>query len=172
VTSSPGSLPAFTSCYLDTSLLSAAIVGHSAHHPAAQAFCEHLIAADVPIVVSELVYLEYANFLRTLVGRLPPAVARSHGLHRWERSPPIRERWLGAGMTELDTFMRRFAAVDTLALTQPTIDAARLIMATCNLASYDAAHVVTALSAGASHLAAVDDHFSRAGQFLEVAVIR
>jgi predicted nucleic acid-binding protein len=168
----PPVTPSITSCYLDTSLLSAAIVNHSAHHAAAAAFCEQLITSGTTVVISELVYLEYANFLRTLVGQLAPGVARAHGLHRWERQPQVRLNWIEVGAGQFETFMRRFAAVEGIALTQPTIIAARRMMAVCNLASYDSVHVVTALSAGVSHLAAVDDHFARARDLLDVIIVR
>lgn len=68
--------------------------------------------------------------------------------------------------------MSEFTLVTEYGLTRTILDSATDLMASCNLGSYDAAHVATALAAGASEIAAVDGHFSRASHLIAVRIIR
>ncbi len=68
--------------------------------------------------------------------------------------------------------MSEFPRVAEYGLTRTILDASNDLMASCNLGSYDAAHVATALAAGATEIAAVDGHFSRASHLIAVRLIR
>lgn len=68
--------------------------------------------------------------------------------------------------------MSGFTLVTEYGLTRTILDSASDLMASCNLGSYDAAHVATALASGATEIAAVDGHFSRVNHLIAVRLIR
>jgi predicted nucleic acid-binding protein len=160
------------SCYLDTSTLTTAIFEPVPHHQAALAYCEQLVQSRASIVVSDLVFLEFWHFLRGYSGRVAQPIARAEGLHRWERSVTVPARWMETGTAKLTTFLGRFAHVREEALTRSIIDAAQLLITSHNQPANDAANVITALSSGATQLAAVDGHFDRAASLLQVTILR
>lgn len=160
------------SCYADTSLLVTALVSNIEHHQAAIDFCNLLIADGATVYISELVRLEFSNSYRRLIGSLPPDVFREHGLRRWDKSATVRQRWLDRGKESLEDLVLRFERTLEVQLTRELIDEAHRLMGSHNLQSYDAAHVATAIAAGATDLAAVDGHFERADGLVTVHIVR
>jgi predicted nucleic acid-binding protein len=71
-----------------------------------------------------------------------------------------------------DNLMAQANHVREIALDRAILGAANDLMATCNIGSYDAAHVATALAVGATEVAAVDGHFSRVSHLIPVRLIR
>jgi hypothetical protein len=106
---------------------------------------------------------------------LPPQLDsetfRSHGLHRWDEQP-VRERWYRRGWGQFDNFINQFARVTEIGLSRSILDSTNDLMGSCNLGSYDAAHVATALMFGATEFASVDGHFSRVSHLIAVRLIR
>jgi predicted nucleic acid-binding protein len=159
-------------CYLDTSLLVAATTTEDVNHKVAREYCSQLATDGATIYVSQFTRLEYAHFLRTLVGRLDPEIARRDGLHRWEQNAAVRSRWIVNGLTALDDLMSQFAVQREIPVTGPIVEHALRIMSTANLSSYDSVHVASAISSNASVLAATDNHFLRAGRLIDVRIVR
>ena len=157
-------------CYLDTSVVTAAMVA-AENHRAALEYWQELALADASVCFSELLRLKYAHFLRGLPSRLGYATQRTFGLHRWERQS-VRENWYRIGWRLFDNLMSQVGHVRETALDRSILDTSNDLMATCNIGSYDTAHVATALAVGATELAAVDGHFSRASHLMTVQRIR
>lgn len=157
--------------YLDTSVITTALVESIGHHRAALDYCQRLGAERSSVCYSELLRLEYAHFLRVLPAQLDPVTIRTYDLHRWDRLS-VRERRFRRGWEQFDTFMSGFTLVTEYGLTRTILDSASDLMASCNLGSYDAAHVATALASGATEIAAVDGHFSRVNHLIAVRLIR
>ncbi|HUG15325.1 MAG TPA: PIN domain-containing protein, partial [Thermomicrobiales bacterium] len=106
----------------------------------------------------------------TMALRLTDSTYREFRLDRWDQIR-VRQRWVDYGNDLLEVFLREYRWVE-VALDRDIIDEARQLMVSCNLSSYDAAHVATALSLGITDLAAVDSHFEHAGHLLTVHTIR
>jgi predicted nucleic acid-binding protein len=68
-------------------------------------------------------------------------------------------------------FLHQFASVQEVSLSRDIIDQAAEIMVICNLDSYDAAHVATALTAGASRIVTLDRELVRARSVIDVFLI-
>jgi len=156
--------------YLDTSIVTTALYDNFEFHDAARGFCGSLVRDHHPVCFSELLRLEYAHSLRRIVGTLDPGSLRSLGLHRWERAH-VRRRWIDAGFDRFERFIAQFALAQEIALTRETIDYATELMVFHNLDSYDAAHIATALSVGASHIVALDRHYGRVRNIIDVHII-
>ena len=157
--------------YFDTSLITTAAIQPAVeHHEAAISFCERTIAARSSVYFSELMRLEYAQALRALSTTVDEATRRAFRLHRWDQVG-VRRQWMEYGSQRLDVFLSQFDWVE-VALDRDAINAARDLMISCNLSSYDAAHVATALSLGITDLAAVDGHFERASHLLTIHTVR
>lgn len=69
------------SCYLDSSVITAALTVGTAHHRASLAFRNRLIADDAIVFFSELTTLEIMQFYRALAGRLDMEAQRRRGLY-------------------------------------------------------------------------------------------
>jgi predicted nucleic acid-binding protein len=158
-------------CYLDTSVITTALVQSINHHSASLEYCRHAAAEAHTVCFSELLRLEYAHSLRVLPSQLDSATFRLHGLHRWDRQT-VRERWYRRGWSQFDEFVNQFVRVIEVGLSRPILDSANHLMGSCNLGSYDAAHAATALAIGATELACVDSHFSRVNHLIAVRLIR
>jgi predicted nucleic acid-binding protein len=157
-------------CYIDTSVVTAAIVA-AENHRAAQEYWQELALSGASICFSELLRLEYAQFLRGLPSRLDYASQRTFGLHRWERQT-VRENWFRLGWRLFEDLMAGVSYVREIALDRSILDTSNDLMIACNIGSYDAAHLATAIEAGAIELAAVDGHFTRASHLMSVRLIR
>jgi predicted nucleic acid-binding protein len=155
---------------LDTSVVTAAIVA-AENHRAAHEYWQELALADAAICFSELLRLEYAHFLRGLPARLDYTTQRGFGLHHWERQS-VRENWYRLGWRLFDDLMSHIGYVREIALDRSILDFSNDLMAACNIGSYDAAHVATALAVGATELAGVDGHFSRVSHLIPVRIVR
>jgi predicted nucleic acid-binding protein len=156
--------------YLDTSLITAATSRAFSHHEKALAFSAESVIAKRNVLVSEFMRVEYGHHLRVVERWMDRQSFRSHGLHRWDRES-IRRRWVTQGMTALDAFLHQFASVQEVSLSRDIIDQAAEIMVICNLDSYDAAHVATALTAGASRIVTLDRELVRARSVIDVFLI-
>jgi predicted nucleic acid-binding protein len=156
--------------YFDTNVITTALAPGLPHHRAARDFCDGVIHDRNPVAFSELLRLEYAHYLRAIPGSYDPATLRSLGLHRWERED-VRRRWLRSGFSDFERFVSQFAAISEVMLTRDIIDYATDLMIICNLGSYDAADVATAISIGASRIATLDKQFVRARSVIDVQII-
>jgi predicted nucleic acid-binding protein len=101
-------------CYIDTSVVTAAIVA-AENHRAAQEYWQELALSGASICFSELLRLEYAQFLRGLPSRLDYASQRTFGLHRWERQT-VRENWFRLGWRLFEDLMAGVSYVREIAL--------------------------------------------------------
>ena len=160
-----------SSCYLDTSLITAAMIESVENHVAARDFCARLVADNATVWISELVRLEYLHFLRLICPKLAPEIIRQYGLNNWHRIG-VRRNWIALNMADFDAFMSQFAVAHELALTRGIVDEGQRLMIDLNLPSNDAAHVATALAVATRDIAAIDAHFSRAQGSLTVHIVR
>lgn len=153
-------------------MITAALTVGTAHHRASMAFCNRLIADGAIVSFSELTTLEIMQFYRTLAGRLDTEAQRRQDLHHWDTRPHVRATWLERGFVQFQRLTASFDLARAMQLRRQLAVDARALMASCNLPSYDAAHVATALAASMTDLAAVDAHFARAGHLLHVHIVR
>jgi predicted nucleic acid-binding protein len=158
-------------CYLDTSVVTTALLPSINHHSAALEYCRNVAEQRGSVCFSELLRLEYAQFLRIVPSRLDIATQRAQGVHRWDRQS-VRERWFRRGWDQFDGFTEQFARTTEFGITRNILDTAIDLMVSCNLGSYDAAHVATALASGATEIATVDGHFSRVSHLIAVRIVR
>jgi predicted nucleic acid-binding protein len=158
------------SYYLDTSLVTTAMTTDIEQHEAARVYCENLVRQSSAVTFSELLRLEFAHHLRVVVRSLHPQTIRLYGLHRWEREP-IRRHWIDTSFNRFETFLSLFADVQEVRLTREIIEYANELMITCNLDSYDAAHVATALATGATRIVTLDRHYERVRHIIDVHII-
>lgn len=156
--------------YVDTNLITTSLAPGLPHHQAARDVCTSIVNRREAVVFSELLRLEYAQYLRKVPASYDAATLRSLGLHRWERED-VRRRWIDAGFRDFEHFISQFADVQEFVLTREIIDYAAELMIQFNLGSYDAAHVSTALAAGASRIVTLDKQFERARPVIDVHII-
>jgi predicted nucleic acid-binding protein len=156
--------------YFDTSLLTTAVFRPIVHHEAAERFSQDVLLSGRSVYISELIWLEYAHALRSMSSNIDEATQREYHLHRWDLAH-VRSRWVNHGVALLRAFLARFDTYE-VPFERHIVDDAIEIMVSCNLSSYDAAHVATALSLGITELAAVDSHFERASHLLTVHTVR
>lgn len=159
-----------TDIYFDTSLLTTAIFPPVEHHQAAERFSDNVLRSGASVYISELIWLEYAHALRRMSANIDEVTRREFRLERWDLTH-VRHRWIDYGISLLRDFLARFDTYE-VPIERSMMDLALEIMVSCNLSSYDAAHVATALSLGVTDLAAVDGHFERASHLLTVHTIR
>jgi predicted nucleic acid-binding protein len=161
-------------CYIDTSLIVAAVTAGIEHHSAANEFCQRLFRDGATVSFSELVRLEYLHALRQMVGSpnmLSAADKRKHGLQHWGNRRSVRANWLRHGVQQFESLVSQFTRAYEIRLTRGILDNATRIMSECNLDSYDATHVATTLQLGVTDLASIDEHFSRAARYIHPHII-
>src|SRR4051812_23926118 len=117
----PSSLP--SDVYLDTSIVVAATIAGISHSSPSQAFCEALGVFGTRLYVSELLYVEFANALRSLASprnhrrpRLSEQCRQQFGLDNWLTAEAVRHGWVQFGQQQLDGFLQQFTEVVILPL--------------------------------------------------------
>ena len=148
--------------YLDTDVVIAALVTTERHHERSRAFVERLARREqTVVVVSSLLWIEYANaamrerFRQTL----PSSDQRRFRLHRWQEAS-VRRLYLQSFVRALDGLLELFEW-EEVALTTDVRNAALAYIASHNFRPHDAVHLASAVQAGVTDLASLDESFRR-----------
>lgn len=160
--------------YLDTSLVTAAIIAGIPHSVASAEFCRRLAVEGRPVFFSQILRLEITQAFMNLVnrpGQLPADIQEEFGLAAWNENFLVREGWLRFCIAQLEDFLGQFEEVFELPFTPSIWRRSVGIMALDRLRSHDAIHVATAREYGIISFVTGDDHFLRISD-LEVLLIR
>lgn len=163
--------------YLDTSIISFAMMEHTLFHSSSLAYCERLIAERVVVMIAEIHTIEILQAL-VAIGNDPKqvqgSIRRQYRLHRWGDEEHVRRRWLNDGFQRYQAFLKRFASVVFLEVTGPVRLTTVEYMARFKLKSADAMHLALANAAQATVLVTADrDYEAAAGQTLvRIDIIR
>jgi predicted nucleic acid-binding protein len=160
--------------YLDTSVITAAIVQGSAHHRAAREYCDALVSSASRVYISRLVRIELLRAIRILAAvpeNLPGSVRRRHRMGHWGNDIVVHEQWMRSGIERCEALPGDFIEMYELPLDYPDWDRVAELMAAFHLSSYDAVHVATAFEAGIHTIASVDADYTRVTS-LNVVLVR
>lgn len=150
--------------YLDTSVIVATISSGDPFNLPCTAYCAALIANNSRIYFSQLVRLEYAQFIRTVATDekkvLPAHLFQQYQLKDYGKDMMVRHRWTAFMIGEFDALLARFYSVQEFPIRPPILRQCNGLMSLHSIKSYDAAHLATALSERIPVLATTDKDFA------------
>jgi len=163
--------------YLDTSVIVATISSGDPFNVPCQTYCAALARNDSMIYFSQLLRLEYAQFIRKLAtdskNAVPQHLFQQYQLKDFGKNMMVRHQWTKFMMTQFDVLLGTFYRVRELPIQPPILRQSNDLMSLHNIESYDAAHVATALREGVHDLATTDTKFAaRVTSGLKVHLIR
>ncbi len=168
-------VPIPSKVYLDTSVIVAAISSGDPHYLACSTYCTALANNNSTIYFSQLLRLEYAQFIRKLATdatyALPSSIYQQYQLQDFGTNMMIRHQWMRFLMSQFDALVATFYTVRELPVGKEIPPHSIQLMSLHGLESYDAAHMATALREKVPDLATTDRKFSRAASGLRIHLI-
>ncbi|HUG60954.1 MAG TPA: type II toxin-antitoxin system VapC family toxin [Methylomirabilota bacterium] len=157
------SRPHAASVYLDTSVVSTALISAIPHHNASHRFLAGLVESETTVVFSQILRLEFSQFWFRLPksSYLDAETVRTFQLRAWDRRSAVREQWMTEGVAQFNALLARFPGFAEAPFDLLTWSLGNDLMARYRLRSHDAVHAATALRSGVLDFASVDGDFRR-----------
>ncbi len=170
-------IPIPSRLYLDTSVIVATISSGDPFNGQCTAYCTALARNNSTIYFSQLLRLEYAQFIRKVATdsqyAIPQNLFQQYQLRDFGKNLMVRHNWMNFMTGQFDTLLATFYSVRELPLRPLILRQSNSLMSFHSIESYDAAHVATALQEGIHDLATTDEKFAaRVTSGLRVHLIR